>query len=261
MSHPQSRIATHWAMAAAGRPIHILQDQPFACKDVVDRCWLNVSIEKSSAVITLVFDRMYELDLASQEACFSEDDRDRNHLKKQTIQSYEDFETFLKHFTLTSSFDLIPTPEHSVSCPPTTTFCMSGDAGSFVFDDYGVVIGLLYAWLQRNYTAYFPYILDLFEDMKNITGAIDVWVEELWKYTSWYGMVSQPLLSFAFWFGIRTSNLTDGKQLMRYIHRTESVIISSLLLSFGVQFTDIDMQIEVVLTTSPIINTETGNVC
>lgn len=71
------------------------------------------------------------------------------------------------------------TLEHSVSCPPTSTFCVSGDSGSFIFDDQGGVVGLLYGGSDRNDTAYFTHILDIIEDVKAITGAADVRIGQM----------------------------------------------------------------------------------
>ena len=71
------------------------------------------------------------------------------------------------------------TTEHSVSCSPTSTFCVSGDSGSFIFDDDGGVVGLLYGGSERNDVAYFTHILDVFEDVKAITGAADVRIGQM----------------------------------------------------------------------------------
>lgn len=71
------------------------------------------------------------------------------------------------------------TLEHSVSSSPISTFCVSGDSGSFIFDDDGGVVGLLYGGSERNDVAYFTHIHDFFEDVKAITGAVDVRIGQM----------------------------------------------------------------------------------
>ena len=73
----------------------------------------------------------------------------------------------------------VATLEHSISYPPTSPFCLLGDSGSFIFENSGGVVGLLFGASERKDTAYFTHITDLFDDIKEVTGAIEVRIAKL----------------------------------------------------------------------------------
>lgn len=49
-----------------------------------------------------------------------------------------------------------------------------GDAGAFVFDVHGYVIGICFGGNRVGSRGYFTYIHDLFDDIKRVTGVTDI---------------------------------------------------------------------------------------
>lgn len=68
---------------------------------------------------------------------------------------------------------IIETREHSV-VPYSGLFAEPGDSGSLVFNPDGIVVGMLVAGATRIDAVFFQHILDVFEDIKDVTGAVDV---------------------------------------------------------------------------------------
>ena len=69
------------------------------------------------------------------------------------------------------------TYEHTVvNISSISPFSGPGDLGSFVFDRGGGVIGLLTSGWERKfpYTTYFTPIENVFDDVKEVTGALEV---------------------------------------------------------------------------------------
>lgn len=65
--------------------------------------------------------------------------------------------------------------EHNITGPPTGEwFSESGDSGAFIVDKGSKVVGLLFGGAERNNVTYFTHIDDVFDDIKMVTGAIDV---------------------------------------------------------------------------------------
>lgn len=54
------------------------------------------------------------------------------------------------------------------------TFAEPGDSGAFLFDRLGQVVGILIGGFKRKETVYFTPIENIFDDIKEVTGAIDV---------------------------------------------------------------------------------------
>lgn len=65
------------------------------------------------------------------------------------------------------------THEHMVSTSD-GAFGEPGDSGSFVFDRYGGVMGMVLAGFERKETVYFAHIDNIFNDIKEVSGAEDV---------------------------------------------------------------------------------------
>jgi hypothetical protein len=53
-------------------------------------------------------------------------------------------------------------------------FAESGDSGTFVFNQIGGVVGLLWGGAERSDTAYVTPIEAIFDDIKEVTGALEV---------------------------------------------------------------------------------------
>ena len=71
------------------------------------------------------------------------------------------------------------TKEHAVTMVPTEDpFSRPGDSGSFIFDRCGGVIGLLIGSCVRKNCSYFTPIENVFRDIKEVTGAVDVRIAE-----------------------------------------------------------------------------------
>lgn len=71
------------------------------------------------------------------------------------------------------------TEEHSISIDRGRfatgyRFSEQGDSGAFIFDNRRQVIGLLFAGCDEKNATYFTHILDVFDDIKAVTGAVDV---------------------------------------------------------------------------------------
>lgn len=67
----------------------------------------------------------------------------------------------------------LPTFQHTIS-PSGPIFAEPGDAGSFIYTQTGEVVGLLVGGWERTSVGVFQPISDLFEDIKAVTGAVDV---------------------------------------------------------------------------------------
>lgn len=65
------------------------------------------------------------------------------------------------------------THEHMMSTSD-GTFAEPGDSGAFLFDRLGQVVGILIGGFKRKETVYFTPIENIFDDIKEVTGAIDV---------------------------------------------------------------------------------------
>lgn len=68
----------------------------------------------------------------------------------------------------------LETEEHSVTPSDGGPFAEPGDSGSLVFNSGGDVVGILVAGGMRVNVAYFQHIKDVFEDIKDVTGAMDI---------------------------------------------------------------------------------------
>lgn len=69
------------------------------------------------------------------------------------------------------------TYEHTVVVVDTysaSPFSEPGDSGSFVYDRGGGVIGLLLGGWERKNSTYFTPIENIFDDIKDVTGAVEV---------------------------------------------------------------------------------------
>lgn len=67
------------------------------------------------------------------------------------------------------------TYEHSITGPETGQwFSEKGDSGAFITDKNAQVVGLLFAGADRKNVTYFTHIKDVFDDIKTVTGAVDV---------------------------------------------------------------------------------------
>lgn len=68
----------------------------------------------------------------------------------------------------------LPTFEHAIARWSYRPIAESGDSGAFVYTFTGEVVGLLVGSWERMDVAVFQYIFDVFEDIKMVTGAVDV---------------------------------------------------------------------------------------
>lgn len=67
------------------------------------------------------------------------------------------------------------TLQHSIASTINHSFfALKGDSGAFVFNRFGIVVGLLYGGCEKKNTAYFMHIRDVFDDILDITGAVEV---------------------------------------------------------------------------------------
>lgn len=69
---------------------------------------------------------------------------------------------------------LVTTWEHAFVSISDKPFADPGDSGTFVFTELGGVIGLLWGGAERSTTGYVTPIEAIFDDIKRVTGAVEV---------------------------------------------------------------------------------------
>ena len=68
--------------------------------------------------------------------------------------------------------------EHTVNGHFQHPFSLRGDSGSFVFDSEYNVVGLIFGGNEDSNLSYFTHVTDLFDGIKQVTGATGVRIKE-----------------------------------------------------------------------------------
>lgn len=69
---------------------------------------------------------------------------------------------------------LVTTWEYAFASISNRPFAEPGDTGAFVFTGLGGVVGLLWGGAERNDTGYVTPIEAIFDDIKRVTGAVEI---------------------------------------------------------------------------------------